>query len=164
MEQMESGALDFYVGVDNVHLASKSFSRQKWLSDQYVAVVPVSRDIPDKLTIMQFAGENQIHLPLTLNASDVIDHWLLKQRLYRNIQMVTQSYAIGGMISARTGLLFPVPLRVAKLLTSMLPLKIIELPDDIPPFTLSIISHSLYEHQESIQWILSEILSMKDKI
>jgi DNA-binding transcriptional LysR family regulator len=164
MEQMENGGLDFYVGVDNIHLASKNFSRQKWISDQYVAVVPKWRDLPDKLTTMQFAGENQIHLPMTVNASDVIDNWLLQQKLYRNIQMVTQSYAIGGMISARTGLLFPVPLRVANLLTSMLPLKIIALPDDAPPMKLSIISHSLYEHQECIQWLLSEIFAVKEKI
>ena len=164
MEQLENGGLDFHVGVDNMHPASKNFNRQKWISDQYVAVVPVWREIPAKLTTMQFAGENQIHLPITLNSSDVIDHWLLQQRLYRNIQMVTQSYAIGGMISARTGLLFPVPLRVANLLTAMLPLKVIELPDDIPPLVLSIISHSLYEHQESIQWLLAEIFTMTDNI
>ncbi|MDA7746310.1 LysR family transcriptional regulator [Psychromonas sp.] len=164
MEEMENGSLDFHVGVDNMHPGSKSINRQKWISDQYVAVVAKWRDIPDKLTIMQFAGESQIHLPVTANASDVIDSWLLRQKLYRNIQMVTQSYAIGGMISARTGLLFPVPLKVANLLTSMLPLKIISLPDDVPPLVLSIMSHSLYEHQESIQWLLSEIFAIKEKM
>ncbi len=161
MEQMEGGALDFHVGVDNLPHASKNFSSQEWLRDQYVAVVATWRDIPDKLTTIQFASESQIHLPITLNGSDVIDNWLHDQKLYRNIHMVTQSYAIGGMISARTGLLFPVPIRVAQLLISMIPLKIIELPDEIPPLVLNIITHKLYDHQPSIEWLLSEINAIK---
>ena len=163
MEQLENGGLDFHVGVDDMKPSSKNFNRQEWISDQYVAVVAEWRELPDKLTTMQFASESQIHLPITAEVSDVIDNWLQQQKLYRNIQMITQNYAVGGMISARTGLLFPVPLRVANLLTTMFPLKVIALPDDIPNFVLSIISHSLYEHQPPIQWLLSEIFAMENE-
>lgn len=160
MKRIENGRLDLHVGVNNQKPVSNNFNYWEWLSDQYVAVVPQWRDIPDKLTTLQFASESQIHLPITEKASDVIDTWLFEQNLYRNIQMVTQSYAIGAMISARTGLLFPVPVKVAELLMTMIPLKIIELPDDIPPLSLSIITHKLYDHQESIQWLLSEIYAI----
>ncbi len=161
MERVESGRLDLHVGVNNLPLASRNFSSREWLCDPYVAVVAKWREIPDKLTTLQFAAESQIHLPITSNASDVIDNWLHNQKLHRNIHMITQSYPIGGMISVRTGLLFPVPSRVAHLLTAMIPLKIIELPDDIPPLSLSIITHKLYDHQDSIQWLLSEIYAIQ---
>ncbi|MBF9002123.1 LysR family transcriptional regulator [Vibrio nitrifigilis] len=161
MKRIEKGRLDLYVGINKLEIASKNFNCWEWLSEQYVAVVPLWRKLPEKLSTIEFAKENQVHLPITENASDVIDSWLYEQNLYRNIQMVTQSYAIGGMISAKTGLLFPVPIRVAELLTEMIPLKIVELPDGIPPVTLSIITHKLYDHQESIQWLLSEINALK---
>jgi DNA-binding transcriptional LysR family regulator len=164
MDRIENEQLDLYVGVDNLHQASQNFNRQIWLSDPYVAVVPKWRDIPDKLDTLQFASETQIHLPITSTTSDVIDNWLHELNLYRNIHMITQSYAIGGMISARTGLLFPVPVKVANILTSMIPLKIIELPEGIPPLTLSVITHQLFDHQESIQWLLSEINAIKSAI
>ncbi|MGL6312800.1 LysR family transcriptional regulator [Vibrio sp. WXL103] len=161
MERVESGRLDLHIGVNNVSHASKNFNTTEWLRDRYVGVVAKWREIPDKLTTLEFANESQIHLPITANASDVIDNWLHDQKLYRNIHMVTQSYPIGGMISARTGLLFPVPLRVAKLLATMIPLKVVELPEDIPPLQLSIITHKLYDHQESIQWLLQQIHALK---
>ncbi len=161
MKRVENGRLDLHVGVYNQASVSKNFNCWEWLQDDYVAVVPKWRDIPEKLTEIEFASEPQIHLPVTSSTPDVIDNWLLEQNLYRNIQMVTQSYAIGGMISARTGQLFPVPTKVAELLTAMIPLKIVELPDGIPPLTLSIITHKLYDHQESIQWLLSQIYGVK---
>ncbi len=163
MERVESGMLDLHVGVDELNSIPmpQNFNRWEWMSDQYVAVVPKWREIPDKLNVVEFASESQLHLPITSNASDVIDNWLHDQMLYRNIHMITQNYAIGGMISVRTGLLFPVPLRVANLLTEMLPLKTIELPNDIPPLSLSIITHKLYDYQESIQWLISEVLDLK---
>ncbi|MDR9828720.1 LysR family transcriptional regulator [Vibrio sp. FNV 38] len=161
MERVENGRLDLHVGVDNSLHPSKNFNSKPWLSDHYVAVVAKWREIPDKLNTIEFASESQIHLPITSNASDIIDNWLHNQNLYRNIHMVTQSYPIGGMISARTGLLFAVPFRVAELLASMIPLKIIELPNDIPPLQLSIISHKLYDQQESTRWLIKEIEALK---
>ncbi|MBD0784893.1 LysR family transcriptional regulator [Vibrio sp. Y2-5] len=162
MDRVESGRLDMHVGVDDLPVAvSHNFNRWDWISDRYVAVVPKWRNIPDKLSTIEFASESQLHLPITSNASDVIDNWLHDQSLYRNIHMVTQSYVIGGMISARTGMLFPVPVRVAHLLTEMIPLKVIELPEDIPPLELSIITHKLYDYQESIQWMISQVLAIR---
>ncbi|QIA63482.1 LysR family transcriptional regulator [Vibrio astriarenae] len=160
MERVESGRLDLHIGVDNSQHPTKNFNSRKWLSDHYVAVVAEWREMPDKLSTIEFASESQIHLPLTSNASDVIDSWLYEQNLYRNIHMVTQSYPIGGMISAKTGLLFPVPYRVATLLCEMIPLKIIELPQEIPALELSIISHKLYDQQESTQWLIKQIIEL----
>lgn len=161
MERVESGRLDLHIGAVDQNDMVQSFNTREWLRDKYVAVVANWRDIPDKLTAEQFANETQIHLPTTSHELDLIDNWLHSQKLYRNIHMVTQSYPIGGMISARTGLLFPVPLKVAQLLVPMVPLKIIELPDDIPPLCLNITTHKLYDHQDSIQWLLSEIYAIK---
>lgn len=161
MERVESGRLDVHIGVDNQLNQIKNFNYREWLKDEYVAVVASWRDIPDKLSTLEFSMESQIHLPVTVNTLDVIDHWLHDQNLYRNIHMVTQSYPIGGMISAKTGLLFPVPIKVAEKLVAMLPLKVIELPESIPPLTMSIITHKLFDHQPSIQWLLSEIYKLR---
>ncbi len=161
LKRIENGRLDLHVGVDTQQPVSKNFNYREWLQDKYVGLVPRWRDINPKLSTLEFAAENQIHLPVTENKADSIDAWLLEQNLYRNIQMVTQSYAIGAMISARTGLLFPVPLKAAELLMTMMPLKMIDLPDDTPPLSLSIITHKLYDHQASIHWLLDEIYALR---
>jgi len=161
MDRVEGGKLDLYVGVDDIQHIPNNFNKHPWITDKYVAVVAQWRDIPDKLTLNQFAAESQIHLPITSNASDVIDNWLHEQNLYRNIQMIAQSYAVGGRISARSGLIFCAPLKVANELVEMLPLKIITLPDDIPSLSLSILSHKLYDYHGSVKWLMKQIMAIK---
>lgn len=161
MERVEGGNLDLYVGVDNIQKIPNNFNQHPWISDKYVAVVAKWRDIPDRLSLNEFAAESQIHLPISSSGSDVIDNWLHEQNLYRNIQMIAQSYAVGGRISARSGLIFCAPLKVATQLVEMLPLKIIELPEDIPSLSLSILSHKLYDYHGSVKWLIKQILNIK---
>ncbi len=161
MERVEGGHLDLYVGVDNIQQIPRNFNQHPWITDKYVGVVAQWRDIPDRLSLNAFAAENQIHLPISSGGADVIDNWLHEQNLYRNIQMIAQSYAVGGLISARSGLLFCAPLKVATQLVKMLPLKIIELPEGIPCLSLSILSHKLYNYHGSIKWLIKQILEIK---
>ena len=161
MDRVEGGKLDLYVGVDNIQHIPNNFNKHPWITDKYVAVVAEWRDMPEQLTLNQFASESQIHLPISSNASDVIDNWLHKQNLYRNIQMIAQSYAVGGLISARSGLIFCAPLKVATQLVDMLPLKIIELPEGGPCLSLSILSHKLYDYHGSVKWLIKKILDIQ---
>ncbi|MCF7354211.1 LysR family transcriptional regulator [Vibrio sp. CK2-1] len=161
MERVESGRLDLYVGVDDIQKVPQNFNKYPWIKDKYVAVVPKWRELPNKLSVIEFAAQSQVHLPITSSGSDVIDNWLQDQKLYRNIQMIAQSYAVGGLISAKSGLLFCTPYNVAKQLVEMLPLKIVELPDDVPHLSLSILAHKLYDYHDSAKWMISEILKIK---
>jgi len=161
MERVEGGHLDLYVGVDNIQKVPNNFNQYPWITDKYVAVVAEWRDIPPRLSLNQFAAESQVHLPISSSGADVIDNWLHEQNSYRSIQMIAQSYAVGGLISARSGLLFCTPLKVATQLVKMLPLKIVELPEGIPDLSLSILSHKLYDYHGSVKWLLKQILSIK---
>lgn len=161
MERVEGGHLDLYVGVDNIQKVPNNFNKYSWITDPHVGVVAEWRDIPEQLNLNQFAAEHQIHLPISGNAADVIDNWLHQQNQYRNIQMIAQSYAVGGLISAKSGLLFCAPSKVAEQLVEMLPLKIVQLPEGIPPLSLSILSHKLYDYHGSVKWLLRQILAIK---
>ncbi|CAH0530416.1 LysR family transcriptional regulator [Vibrio hippocampi] len=160
MERVESGRLDLYVGVDNVQYVSSNFNRRPWLSDPFVGVIADHKDIPDRLGLREFVSQPQVHLPIVGSAYDAIDDWLQKQRMHRTIQFVAQSYSVCARISASSGLLFCVPLRIATQLIEMLPLKIVELPEGIPELSLSILSHKLYDHQPGINWLTQEILKL----
>ena len=37
------------------------------------------------------------------------------------------------------------------------PLRILELPEGAPDLTLTILSHSLYDHQPDIRWLIEQI-------
>jgi DNA-binding transcriptional LysR family regulator len=161
MERVESGRLDLYIGFDDVQKVPLNFNKYAWITDPYVCLAPKDSDVGDELSLVEFAASPQVHLPVVSNGSDVIDNWLKEHGLHRNIQMIAQSYAVGGMICAESGLLFCAPSNVAKQLVKMLPLKIILLPDDVPPLRVSILSHKLYDYHDSTQWLISKILDLR---
>ena len=71
--------------------------------------------------------------------------------------MIVQSYAIGGMVTAKSDSIMCVPANIAKELTTMLPVRTVQLPEGVPELSLSIFSHQLYDSQESIQWLIAKI-------
>lgn len=160
MDRIEGGRLDLYIGIDELQQVPLRCKSYPWIKDKYVALVPQSSLLNSRLSMKELASQLQVHLPIISSGSDVIDNWLQDHNLHRPIQMIAQSYTAGGMICAQSGLLFCVPYRIAKVLVTMQPLKILELPKGAPKLKLSIFSHELYDHYDSTQWMLKQILNV----
>ncbi len=158
IERLEQGHIDLVLGVDELQVMPRYYNRYHWLNDCYVGIVSKNTALADKLTLNSFVKVPQIHLPLLNSGADPIDRWLFKQHQSRQISMVVQSYAVGGMVTAQTNNLMCVPLKIAQQLEQMLPVRIVELPQDTPELSLSIFTHQLYDNQDSIQWLIQEIL------
>ncbi|MGR0278457.1 LysR family transcriptional regulator [Marinomonas dokdonensis] len=161
IDKIEEGRLDLFVGVDDVHSIPRYYQRHHWLTDSYVAIVRESSPLPDKLDFQRFVSTSQIHLPLANSGADLIDAWLLERHQSRQIAMIVQSYAIGGMVTAKSDYLMCVPRNIAEKLVTMLPVKILALPEGFPDLSLSLFSHQLYDSQESVQWLIQQILDCR---
>ncbi|SHE48645.1 LysR family transcriptional regulator [Vibrio gazogenes] len=157
MERVEQGHIDLILGVDELQIMPRYYNRYHWLTDTYVGIVSTQASLPDKLTLNQFLKTPQIHLPLINSGGDPIDRWLHQQHQARQISMIVQSFAVGGMVTVQTNSLMCVPLRIALELQQMLPVRIIELPEGTPELSLSMFTHQLYDSQDSIQWLIQEI-------
>lgn len=157
-EGVESGQLDVFVGIDGLQYVPHYFNKRVWLHDRFVAITALHRqDLPSTLSLRQFLAEPQIHLPAVSSGADLIERWLSERHLSRTLATVVQSYAVGGRVVAASGYLMCVPYLIAEELVRMLPLRILELPDGAPDMTLSILSHSLYDHQPDIRWLIEQI-------
>lgn len=157
MERVEEGRLDLFLGVDELQSVPRYYHRQHWLTDQYVGIVREGHSLPEQLDLRTFLATPHIHLPLVNSGADPIDQWLLEQHQSRQISMIVQSYAIGGMVTAKSDNLMCVPANIAQQLTDMLPVRAVTLPEGVPELSLSIFSHQLYDSQESIQWLIAKI-------
>jgi hypothetical protein len=122
-----------------------------------VGIVAKTTKIANKLNMKAFVATPQIHLPFINSGADPIDRWLHQQHQARQISMIVQSFAVGGMVTAQTSNLMCVPLKIAQELEQMLPIKIVELPANMPKLSLSMFTHQLYDSQDSIQWLIKEI-------
>lgn len=157
-EGVESGQLDVFVGIDGLQYVPHFFNKRTWLQDHFVAITSVSRsELPSRLSLKQFLAEPQVHLPAVSSGADLIERWLQANHLSRTLATVVQSYAVGGRVVAASGYLMCVPFLIARELVSMLPLRILELPEGAPELTLTILSHSLYDHQPDIRWLIAQI-------
>ncbi len=162
VERVEQGQLDAFIGVDNVQHIPHSFNKHKLISDHFVAIVSVERtDLPEQLTIRHLVSEAQIHLPAVSSGADHIDSWLLEQHLYRPLATVVQSYAVGGRVAVATGYLMCVPFRIARELATMLPLRIMQLPEGAPSYDLLLLTHRLFDYQPAVQWLITELKAAK---
>lgn len=157
MERVEEGRLDLFLGVDDLQFVPRYYNRHHWLTDQYVGIVRQEHTLPDTIDLRTFLRTPQIHLPLVNSGADPIDRWLLEQHQSRQIAMIVQSYAIGGMVTAKSDSLMCVPKNIANELVKMLPVRMITLPEGLPELSLSLFSHQLYDSQESIQWLIKQI-------
>ena len=159
MERVEQGHIDLILAVDELQVMPRYYNRYHWLTDRYVGIASKDAPVPDKLTLKTFVSIPQVHLPFINSGADPIDRWLHQQHQARQISMIVQSFAVGGMVTAQTSNLMCVPLRIAEELEQMLPLKIVELPTGAPELSLSMFTHQLYDSQESIQWLIKQIKS-----
>lgn len=157
IERLEEGHLDVFIGVDKVHSVPRYYHRYHWLTDSYVGIVRKEGNISNKLELNDFLQIPQIHLPLANSGADLIDSWLREQHQSRQISMIVQSYAIGGMVVAQSDYLMCVPKNIAQQLVTMLPIRMVTLPDGIPNLSISVFSHQLYDSQASVQWLIKQI-------
>ncbi len=157
MERVEQGHIDLTLGVDDLQTVPRYYNRYHWLTDPYVGIVANDNSLPDKLNLKAFVEAPQVHLPLINSGADPIDRWLLEQHQARHISMIVQSFAVGGLVVSNTSNLMCVPYRIATQLCQMLPVRMVELPDNTPELSLSIFTHQLYDTQDSVQWLVKEL-------
>ncbi|RQW64972.1 LysR family transcriptional regulator [Vibrio viridaestus] len=157
MERIEQGHIDLILGVDDLQVIPRYYHRYHWLTDPYVGIVAKDSSLQSHLTLHDFVSTPQVHLPLLNSGADLIDRWLESMHQARQISMIVQSFAVGGMVVAQTSNLMCVPLRIATELVQMLPIKIVTLPEGSPELSLSMFTHQLYDSQDSIQWLIQEI-------
>lgn len=157
IERLEEGRLDLLVSLDDRNAIPRYYHRHQWLTDPYVGIVRKELKLPDKLEMKAFLAVPQIHLPILNSGVDPIDAWLHEQHQSRQISMIVQSYAIGGMVVAKSDYLMCVPRNIAQQLVAMLPIRIVELPKGAPPLSLSLFTHQLYDSQASIQWLIKQL-------
>lgn len=158
LERIELGQLDAFIGVDSLQHVPHYFNKHALTSDHFVAIAANTRtDLPCRLTIKHLVTEPQIHLPAVSSGADHIDRWLSAQHLYRPLATVVQSYAVGGRVAVASGYLMCVPYRIARELAEMLPLRILELPDGLPSYDLILLTHSLFDHQPALRWLIDEL-------
>src|SRR5262245_66633687 len=84
-------------------------------------------------------------------AHAVIDRFLAKHRVQRNVALRVPGFHVLPMIIASSDLLAVIPSRLAEAFVSHVPIKVFTLPISIPPFDLRIFWHDRYHRDLALR-------------
>ena len=164
---MTNGEIDFVIGVEDGIAVPKRLNIQPWFQDSLTCIVRSQNPIPgDNISLKQFTQTPQIiHSTLgTPFKFSLLDQWLEKKKLSRQVAVTTSGFLSAAMIVAETNYLMTLPLRLAQKLVDAMDLRIVKPPADFPKYKLSLIWHPLYGNDPAHVWFRDQLLDIVNQL
>jgi DNA-binding transcriptional LysR family regulator len=149
---LSSGEVDFAVGFfDN--LTTGCFQNLVF-HDRYVCIVRASHPkFRSGMTLDAFRDAEHAVADATGMAHAMIDRFLARHRVHRNVTLRVPGLHVLPMIVANSDLLAVVPARLAEAFAARVPIKVLPPPVTIPQFDVCIHWHERYHHDPAIRWM-----------
>ncbi len=160
---LESGALTLVIGVQEYTDLPARLNSEPWIEERLVCLVSREHASSERLrlTLKRFLQQRHVYpSPLGLT-SNIVETWLEKQSLRREIAVTTRSYWAAANVVAHTDYVLSAPRRIAAKLASQLPLRMLEPPAGFPGFRLLLIWHPLYERDPATAWLLEQLRALQ---
>ena len=90
----------------------------------------------------------------------MVDQWLEKQGLSRDLAYTTPNYLQAAHIVASSDLAAVLPTQLARYFAELLPLQLFDLPFDLGSFQLDIVSVTHRERDAALQWLIEQITAV----
>ncbi|MGO1079744.1 LysR family transcriptional regulator [Inquilinus sp. CA228] len=157
LKRLESGEVDLAVG--QVDDTPPGFFRRTLYTDRFVCLVRQDHpSLQHEWTADRFSALR--HAVISPGAEDgfgQIYDALAQLNLPDRDPLIVPNVMAAPMMVAETDLVLTVPLRVATRAAAMLPLRVMELPIELPPYEVSLIWHERRHRDGEHGWMRSEL-------
>lgn len=151
-----AGKIDFALGFsETTPLENKEIEEIDWIEDHYVVISPSDYLPNGALTLNDYLQARHLVVTPWNEARGVVDYSLDKINKKRHIVLKTPSMMSAPFIIAQSSMLMTLPYHVAMLFSKTLPLRLSQLPFDVPSYRVKIYSHRRNSRSEAQQWIQS---------
>jgi DNA-binding transcriptional LysR family regulator len=149
---LSSGAVDFAAGFfDNL---TTGFFQSLVFHERYVCIVRARNPkFRSGMTLEAFKNAEHAVADATGMAHAVIDRFLARYRVKRNVALRVPGLHVLPMIVANSDLLAVVPRRLADAFAARVPIRVLPLPVAIPQFDICIHWHERYHNDPAIRWM-----------
>src|ERR1043165_9645412 len=149
---LSGGEVDFAVGFfDNL---TTGFLRSTVFREHYVCIVRSAHPkFRTGMTVQAFRDAEHAIADATGMGYAVIDRFLGKHKVQRNVTLRLPGLHVLPMIVANSDLVAVVPSRLAQAFASRLPIKVLPPPVSMPQFDVCIHWHERYHHDPAIKWM-----------
>ena len=156
---LESGATDLVVGLDASASLPAHLIRQHWLREHPACLAGNAFDgIPARLGLDDYLQlPHVVMLDQTDSSTSGVDRWLAaQQQSRRHCAQMINYFAAARYICGKRALL-TLPARMARLLSQSLPVRVIDGPDGLPSWDMSLVLHPLHAQDPGIAWLSERI-------
>lgn len=150
---MSSGEVDFAAGAFNN--LTTGFLQRLVIRERHVCIVRSGHPhFRAGMSLEGFTATGQVIADATgMATTGVIDRFLSKNRVRRNVVLRVPQFHVLPAIVADSDLLAIVPKRLADAFAARLPLKVLALPVPVPTFDICIHWHERFHHDPGIRWM-----------
>ena len=153
------GEADLAIGVFQ-DLPARFYQRALYDED-FVCVVRHNHPaISEKLTLKNFISLSHLAVTITGKGKSSVDDALAEKGLARRITMQIPHFLVAPMIVSESDLILSIPRKLADKMSSLVPIKILELPLEIVSFTPSMIWHERQHNEPSHIWLRKLIMEI----
>jgi DNA-binding transcriptional LysR family regulator len=149
---LSSGEVDFAAGFfDNL---TTGFFQTLVFHEHYVCIVRARHPkFRSGMTLEGFKNAEHAVADATGMAHAVIDRFLARYRVKRNVALRVPGLHVLPMIVANSDLLAVVPRRLADAFAARVPIRVLPLPVALPQFDICIHWHERYHNDPAIRWM-----------
>ncbi|MGM0832090.1 MAG: LysR family transcriptional regulator [Pseudomonadota bacterium] len=159
-EGLEQRQVDMVVGLDSQSALPSGVIQHAWMDEALVCLAATDNNqVGDALELHQFAREP--HVALTdisgLRPSN-IDSCLVQHGLTRRVISKNLNYIAAARVVALTGAIMTLPRQMAKRFVTMLPVRIVVPPKELPALNMTLIQHGLYANDPALVWLTQSLI------
>lgn len=158
-EGLEQRQIDMVVGLDSQIELPSGVLKTPWMQEELVCLAALNNThVGDSLTLLQFA--DALHVELAdisgLGPSN-IDNCLVQHKLPRRVISKNLNYIAAARVVALTGAIMTLPRQMAQRFSVMLPVRLVEPPNELPALNMTLIEHGLYANEPSTVWLHQQL-------
>ena len=154
-EGLEQRQVDMVVGLDSQSVLPSGVIQTPWMDEELVCLAASHNErVGEALDIAQFARETHVELAdISGLLPSNIDSCLAQHGLTRRVISKNLNYIAAARVVALTEAIMTLPRQMAERFVTMLPVRLVEPPKELPSLKMTLIQHGLYANDPANVWL-----------
>ena len=154
-EGLEQRQADMVVGLDSQSVLPSGVIQTPWMDEELVCLAASHNErVGEALDIAQFARETHVELAdISGLLPSNIDSCLAQHGLTRRVISKNLNYIAAARVVALTEAIMTLPRQMAERFVTMLPVRLVEPPKELPSLKMTLIQHGLYANDPANVWL-----------
>ena len=164
-EGLEQRQVDMVVGLDSQSVLPSGVIQTPWMDEELVCLAASHNErVGEALDIAQFARETHVELAdISGLLPSNIDSCLAQHGLTRRVISKNLNYIAAARVVALTEAIMTLPRQMAERFVTMLPVRLVEPPKELPSLKMTLIQHGLYANDPANVWLYQVLIEFANE-